>query len=195
MSEFAPPAPEKFENLTELRHEAGHMLPTAEQAERLRPGEADPALAVAKARASVAETQTAAPQANPLAALQDDEDQTDNRPQAINQELRDITYRREMRHLRDKESPAERALSHVIHQPVVRAVSAATGSTISRPSGLLGGGLVAFVGSAAYLFITKYAGFRYNYFIVLLLLAAGFVLGLTLEVVVHLATASRRQAS
>jgi hypothetical protein len=62
-----------------------------------------------------------------------------------------------------------------------------------RPSGLLGGGLLAFVGSLAYLVATKIYHFRYNYTMSLLLFVGGFCLGLILELAVHLLTVSRRQ--
>jgi hypothetical protein len=80
----------------------------------------------------------------------------------------------------------ERGLSKLIHQPAVRAVSEVGAKTVSRPSGLLGGGLLAFLGSSTYLFMTKYIGFRYNYLVFLLLFVGGFVLGLVLELLVRL---------
>ncbi len=88
----------------------------------------------------------------------------------------------------------DRRLSRIIHQPAIRAVSEVAGSTISRPSGLLGGGIVAFMGSAAYLYFTRYIGIPYNYFVFALLFIGGFALGLLLELLVWSLTASRRRA-
>jgi hypothetical protein len=85
-------------------------------------------------------------------------------------------------------------LSKVIHQPVVRAVSEVAAKTISRPSGLLGGGIVAFLGSAGYLYFTKYIGLPYNYFIFTLLFLGGFVVGLSLELIVWSLTSYRHLA-
>jgi hypothetical protein len=84
-------------------------------------------------------------------------------------------------------------LSRVVHQPVVRAVSEAAGKTVSRPSGMLGGGLVAFIGSLGYLYLTKHIGFEYNFTVFLVLFAGGFVLGVVLELVVWLLLKNRRQ--
>lgn len=113
-------------------------------------------------------------------------------PQQINRELRKITLRRELQHIRRKLPASQRALSRVIHQPTVRVVSEAAGKTVSRPSGMLGGGLVALIGTSAYLYLAKHEGFTYNYFVFLTLFVGGFIIGLGLELLVHLATASRR---
>jgi hypothetical protein len=72
--------------------------------------------------------------------------------------------------------------------------SEAAGRTVSRPSGLLGGGLVAFLGTTGYLYLARHIGFTYNYLVFLLLLAGGFILGVSLELLVHLATGSRRDS-
>jgi hypothetical protein len=99
---------------------------------------------------------------------------------------------RKLKEVQRKLKPADRKLSRVIHQPAVRAVSEAAGSSVSRPSGLLGGGLVAFLGSGAYLYFTRHYGIRYNYFVFILLFVGGFVLGLLLELLVWMLNASRR---
>ncbi len=112
----------------------------------------------------------------------------------VNQELKAITLRRELKQIRRKLSPPERVLSKLVHQPVVRVVSEAASKTISRPSGLLGGGLVAFLGTSSYLYLAKHFGFTYNYLIFLGLFFGGFIIGLVLELVVHAATASRRHS-
>jgi hypothetical protein len=170
------------------------MLPTAEQAEPLKIGEADPAKALNKARATVAETTRSETQLNPLEALETSEKASQAaEPRRINRELKQITLRRELQQIRRKLPLPERTLSAVIHQPVVRAVSEAAGKTISRPSGLLGGSLVAFLGTGGYLYLARHIGFTYNYLVFLLLLAGGFVLGLVLELLVYLAIGSRRQ--
>jgi hypothetical protein len=92
-------------------------------------------------------------------------------------------------------SSPSRSFSKLIHQPAIRAVSESAAGTVSRPSGLLGGGLVAFLGSSAYLYWAKHIGIRYNYFIWLLFFVGGFAVGLLLEFVVWVATRSRRQSA
>lgn len=112
----------------------------------------------------------------------------------IDTELRQVTKSRELKHIQRREKPAERAFSKVIHQPAVRVVSEAVGSTVSRPSGLLGGGIAALTGTTIYLITAKQIGFQYNYTVFLALFAVGFIAGLAIEFLVYLATLNRRRA-
>jgi hypothetical protein len=114
-------------------------------------------------------------------------------PQQINRDLRQITLRRELQHIRRQLPASQRALSRVVHQPAVRIISEAAGKTISRPSGLLGGGLVALLGTTSYLYLAKHIGFTYNYFVFVALFIGGFIVGLVLELLVHVTTTSRRK--
>lgn len=111
----------------------------------------------------------------------------------VNSELRSISVRRELKNLQRKEKVPVRAFSQLVHAPVIRQVSELAGSTVSRPSGMLGAGLTALVGTSGYLYLARHIGFQYNYLIFLLLLAGGFIIGLVLEAAVHVATASRRK--
>lgn len=113
----------------------------------------------------------------------------------VNRELRQITLRRELKNIRRKLPAPQKALSKVIHQPVIRATSEFTGKTVSRPSGLLGGGIVALIGTSAYLYLAKHVGFEYNYGVFLVLFVGGFALGLLVELGVHLIMSSRRKAN
>jgi hypothetical protein len=185
---------ETIKTSPEQQHETRPALPTPEQAEKLRPGETDPRLALNEARATVAETVQAETQPNPMEALKAAEKASEPAtPRQINRELKQITLRRELQQIRRQLGAPQRVLSRVIHQPAVRVASEAAGKTVSRPSGLLGGGLVAFFGTTSYLYLARHIGFRYNYLVFLLLLAGGFMVGLVLELMVHLATASRRK--
>lgn len=114
--------------------------------------------------------------------------------QTVNRELRQITLRRELKNIRRKLPAPQRALSKVIHQPVIRATSEVAGKTVSRPSGLLGGGVVALTGTSLYLYLANHIGFTYNYGVFLVLFAAGFVLGLLIEFLVNVAFKSRHKA-
>jgi hypothetical protein len=173
-----------------------HLLPTAEQAEPLRRGEKDPAKALQEARTRVHETTRAETQTNPVEALQAAEKAAKPaRPLHINRELKGITLNRELTAIRRRLSAPQRGLSKVIHQPVIRAVSEPLGKTVSRPSGLLGGGLVAFIGTSSYLYIARHSGMRYSYFVFLALFFGGFLVGLVLELLVFAATSSRRHAN
>lgn len=153
-------------------------------------------LSAEKARKAVAETTQVETQTNPLDRLRDEEKEAEEVSPTINvyKELPKITLRHELNKIRHKLPAADRALSKVIHQPVVRITSEYVGKTVSRPSGLLGGGLVALVGTSVYLYLANHIGFTYNYGVFLVLFFGGFALGLLIEFVVYLAFSSRRKA-
>ncbi len=173
---------------------AERLLPTPEQAEPLRKGEVDPQLQASHARHEIAEIGKST--ADPLERLQTAEQADTPAPSLnINQELKSITLNRELRSIQRKLPAPARTFSKLVHQPVVRVLSELSDRTVSRPSGLLGGSLVAFMGTSAYLYLAKSHGYRYNYLIFLLLFAGGFIVGLILELLVHVATSSRRHAN
>lgn len=146
-----------------------------------------------KARETIAHTPN---QVNPIEKLKADENAPQPvQPTRVNRELRQITLRRELQHIRRKLPAPQRTLSKVIHQPVVRVASEAAGNTVSRPSGLLGGGLVALVGTTLYLVLANHVGFQYNYGVFLVLFVVGFALGLLIELGVYAITGPRRRAN
>lgn len=191
MSEKLP----KIENGEKLlsQHET-LTLPTPEKAEKLRPGEKDPEEMLEKARKEI--DKNAEEAAKPLEKMADEAESTQPEPSLnVNQELKAITLRRELNHIRRKLPATQRTLSKVIHQPTVRVVSEAAGKTVSRPSGLLGGGIVALIGTSLYLYIASQSGFAYNYTVFLLMFAGGFAIGLLIELGVYAATSTRRHAN
>lgn len=191
MAERLTITPERHESLPK----AERLLPTAEKAEPLRKGEKDPAKALKEARTKVQETAQAETGAVLREQLSTTERAQPNQPLHVNRELKSITLNRELAAIRRKLSAPQRSFSKVIHQPVIRAVSEPLGKTVSRPSGLLGGGLVAFLGTTSYLYLAKRTGMSYNYFVFLALFFGGFIVGLLLELVVFVATSSRRHAN
>lgn len=78
-------------------------------------------------------------------------------------------------------SAPDRAFSKLIHNKTIEAVSDVTAKTVARPSGLLGGGIAALIGSAWITYVATNAGFRYNYTVFFMLLGAGFLVGICLE--------------
>lgn len=100
--------------------------------------------------------------------------------------LKQSAFQKEIRHIRRKLSPNEKVASKFIHQKVVRSISDVSAKTLTRPSGLLGGGVVAFLGTSAYIYLTKDIGIKYNYTVFLLLLVIGFAVGLVLEAIIRL---------
>lgn len=144
----------------EARHEQAEKLPELQEQAK--------AEAISGKEFSVAEKE----QSQPVSNLE------------INRSVKEASRRRVMKRVRRHLRPDERLLSKVTHQPVVDAVSRAAEKTIARPSGLFGGGLLAFVGSTAYLWIARHYGYSYNYFLFIALFVGGFFLGMTIELIV-----------
>jgi hypothetical protein len=189
MSEQAPKNHEQHEAVTlDTTHEI-----EAHSVEAPEPSKAEIHKKLEQARA---EAEQSASEKDPIKQLEAHEKASEApQPTHVNRQLKSITLRRELQQIRRKESAPQRALSRIIHQPVIRAVSEATGKTISRPSGLLGGGLVALIGTSGYLYYAKHMGFQYNYFVFTALFVGGFAIGLVLELLVWLATSSRRHSN
>ena len=135
--------------------------------------------------------QEIAPPKERLALPVDDKPQ-DNQPLYIDRTVKALRLKESLKEVRRSLSAPDRALSKVIHQPAVKAVSEVSGKTLARPSGLLGGGLLAFTGSLAYLVLTKYVGMPYNYLFSTMFFVGGFILGIALEFALKL---SRGRAS
>lgn len=105
----------------------------------------------------------------------------------VQKELKADAYNRTIRKIRSRLNPAERSLSKVVHNRVVEPVSEISSKTVARPSGILGGGVAALVGSGVVLYMAKHYGFQYNFTLFLLLLAAGFAAGIAIELLAGLA--------
>ena len=188
--EAALPSGEHHEKLAEKAN--AELEPAHANNEHHKP-EKHPLQQIEQARATIeqaAETTVS----NPLEQLTTSEKTTEPMsPRRVDKELRQISLRNELQQIRRQLPRPVRTFSRVIHQPVIRVVSEAAGKTVSRPSGLLGGGLLALIGTSTYLYLAEHLGFRYNYVVFLALFVAGFAIGLGLELIIHLATSSRRQ--
>lgn len=99
----------------------------------------------------------------------------------LQRELKATAYQKTLHKVQAKLNPTERSFSRVIHQPLVESVSEVSAKTVARPSGVLGGGLVTFLGSGALLYMAKHYGFEYNYFVFIALFLAGFLVGSVME--------------
>lgn len=111
----------------------------------------------------------------------------------ISKELKQISKDRELNNIRRHLPRSQKTLSKVIHQPTVQALSDVASKTVSRPSGLLGGGLLALIGTSGYYFLAKHVGFSYNYSVFLALFVGGFILGIVLELIAHVLMRPRRR--
>lgn len=147
--------------------------------------EVNPAAQIAEARQEITkESDSRERLLNKLEVEQEADDEPTTRP--INKELLKITFNKEIGHIRRKLGSLDKVGSKIIHQPLIRSVSEVSSKTITRPSGLLGGGIVAFLGTGTYLYYTKHIGLKYNYTIFLLLLVGGFIIGLLLEALIRM---------
>lgn len=115
----------------------------------------------------------------------DQENTKDVGPAIIDRTVKRKAYKKELQRVRTHLPKSQRTLSKVIHNPTVEAVSEVGSRTVARPSGLLGGGIAAFVGTIALVLISRHYGFTYNFFVYIALLAGGFLVGLIFELIIR----------
>lgn len=113
-------------------------------------------------------------------------DSIENQPTFINKELKAAAYQRTLKKAQTRLSTPYRVFSKFIHQPVVETASEVAGKTVARPSGILTGGIMAFLGSSFFLWMAKYYGFEYNFLLFAVFFAGGFFLGLLIELVLRM---------
>lgn len=174
-------------------------LPTEDQAEALRPGEQPPShdqLETAQQNVEAAIEDNNETSNNPVEQFQKEQEEAAQAPVStnINRELKNITLAKELSFIRRRLPTNERILSKIIHQPVVRVISESTSKTVSRPSGLLGGGIVAFIGTTAYVIFTHYIGVPYNYSLFIIFFVGGFIIGLILEFIIWAVISRKHRA-
>ncbi len=108
-----------------------------------------------------------------------------NQPQYIDRKVKAKTLKKELEEIRSNLSLTQKVLSKVIHQQTISKLSDIGAKTIARPSGLLGGGILAFCGSLIYLLFTKYVGMKYNYLIFIFLFLSGYLITLATEFLIR----------
>lgn len=99
----------------------------------------------------------------------------------INKELKGVMLSRTLSRIQKQLKPAERTFSKVIHSKPVDKISAASEKTVARPYGILGGALLAFLGSVFSTYLSKQFGINYNLLLFVMLFAAGYVIATILE--------------
>lgn len=99
----------------------------------------------------------------------------------MQQELKSDAYKKTLYKVRGQLSPTERSLSKLFHHRSLEPINELGSRTIARPSGILGGGIAALIGSSVVLYMSKHYGFQYNFTTFILLLAGGFSAGLLVE--------------
>lgn len=112
-------------------------------------------------------------------------------PAMIGRHLKDMAFSRALTRARKKLPLPSRVFSRFVHLAPIDKASEVLGKTIARPSGMLGGAIVAFIGTSALLWITRHYGYEYNYLLVIMLFAAGMAIGLLGEVLLRAFRKSR----
>jgi hypothetical protein len=147
------------------KHETPEALPNVHELQEQAKAEARHAAEVSS------KTESHAPEPEPVIGTQ--------------RQLKANAYRRTLQKVRTHLKPREKALSKFIHQPGIETLSEAGAKTAARPSGLLGGGLAALIGSGTLLYMSKHYGFRYNFFVFVLFFVGGFAAGVIIELLVR----------
>jgi hypothetical protein len=102
-------------------------------------------------------------------------------PHIINRAVKSQAYKKLMGHIQRQLPKNQRSFSKFVHRPSVEAVSEFSSKTIARPSGLLGSGISALLGSLIVLWVSRHYGFSYNFTVFIGLVVIGFALGLFAE--------------
>lgn len=102
---------------------------------------------------------------------------------SITKHVKKDAYKRVLQKTQKQLTPTERIFSKTIHNSIVEKTSDISAKTIARPSGILFGGIGAFIGSLTIFFISKYSGFTYNYLLFLLIFIGSYFIGLIVELI------------
>jgi hypothetical protein len=106
-------------------------------------------------------------------------------PAVIDRTVKKKAYKKELHRVQSHLPKGQKAFSKLIHSSAVETASEIGGKTVARPSGLLGGGIAALLGSGALVIVSRHYGFSYNFFVFIAFLIAGFFVGLIIELIVR----------
>jgi len=178
MSEKAPSSPEQLRPNVEAPPSPAEREPqrhTPEQTDITAPDK------LAEIQKSIEQHALSGSELSP-----DQSEQTTPSQNMVNRELKKLTFQRTLTRVRKQLKPSERLLSKTIHQPAIDKISELTGQTIARPSGLLGGGLFALLGSTFIFGLARHYGFEYNFLAFFILFLLGYLAGLLVELALKL---------
>jgi len=190
---------EKESEILKAEHEI--LLESGEVKDRLEVGkeqashQTEQAIKASEIAQEIARSSNETEFVEPLKDNNERESEATNSSTYINSQLQGIVKDREIKNLQRQHSSYQRTLSKLIHQPAVSKVSEVGSKTVSRPSGLLGGGIVALAGSLGYYLLAKHIGFTYNYAIFFMLFVVGFAVGLLLELLIYTFSKKRRRTN
>ncbi len=171
----------KFENLAETEAMREHAEKIAENAREAikKQQETDTHKLEQEAKQHAAEAKQ-----HPLETEKQPEDNSSTL--GVAQTIKDKAYQKELTNIQKHLSKPSRTFSKIAHNKTVEKISEVGAKTIVRPSGMLGGSILAFVGSSIFLWMAKHYGFRYNFSVMLLLFIGGFLLGALIEMTLWL---------
>lgn len=181
MSEQLKHSPERSAEVIDTRAEVARaqerLREAAEQAEK------DPIAGHIESLAKSAETQAISGKEHNVG---DKQTETTTQSFGHTKQLKQESYTRTLRKIRSDMNLPDRAMSRVIHQPVIESVSNGLARTAARPSVFFGGSLGALLGSGTLLYLSRQNGFTYNYSVFLVMFVCGFILGGLVEVIFKL---------
>lgn len=113
--------------------------------------------------------------------------------QSITKAEKTRTYKMTMGRMQGQLSSPSRTFSKIIHNPVVEKTSAVVGTTVARPSGVLGAGIAGFVGITLVMYLARKNGFEIanSYSLVAVLFIGGWLLGLLFEFLIKVLRKAR----
>lgn len=99
----------------------------------------------------------------------------------VTKHIKQDAYKQTLARTRKKLTKSDKTFSKIVHQKNIESISEVAANTVANPSGILGGGIVAFFGSSIVLFISRKIGFEVPPSIFIALFIVGFIVGFIIE--------------
>lgn len=104
----------------------------------------------------------------------------------ITKKIKAEQYQKTLKHIQVMLPKRQQKFSVFIHQPAVERASEVGAKTLARPSGIIGGALLALMGSLTVILIARRIGFEVPNSIFAVLFIIGFALGIIIELSINL---------
>lgn len=109
-------------------------------------------------------------------------------------ELGSQTFEKTLSSVRRKLNPAEKQFSRIIHNQAVEKTSDLAAKTVARPTGILFGGIFAFLGSSAAYLLARHLGGELRLGIFAATFLGGYLAGLLVELAIRAVRIKRHKA-
>lgn len=106
--------------------------------------------------------------------------------QYTTKKIKDQSYKKTMSIVQKDLTPSQRFMSRIIHNPVVEKTSDVAAKTIVRPSGIIGGGMIAILGALIVMIVARKIGFEVPNSLFAVLFIIGFFIGIAGELILKL---------